>query len=357
MPRLEKFKLFFLFLLFVCASKTVAQVQLPPIGIVDVYGLRTRAIEQDILKAARIKKEDDALKTLESMDEIIKRIKTLPGVAEASLNVVCCDDAAQKTIVFIGVREKGDGSPDLKLRPAPRAKIDLPAAILQSGKDFLKAFSQAILYGDKGEDHSEGHALYNDREIRAVQEKFIEYAAHDTKLLRRVLRESENRESRALATQIIAYAPHKKEIIPDLIYAMTDSYETVRNNAMRALGVLADYAQNNPSQGMKIPVAPFVEMLNSLEWTDRNKSLMVLYFLTAKRDSRILMEIKRSVLEKNALPSLVEMARWKNPSHAQTSFFILGRIANLAEAEIQSSWDKNNREKLIGKAVANFKRG
>ena len=48
-----------------------------------------------------------------------------------------------------------------------------------------------------------------------------------------------------------------------------------------------------------------------------------------------------------ALPSLIEMARWKSPGHALSPFFLLGRIGNLSEEEIQKDWDSGNRETLI----------
>ncbi len=48
-------------------------------------------------------------------------------------------------------------------------------------------------------------------------------------------------------------------------------------------------------------------MLNSLEWTDRNKSALVLEELTRKRDTALL-----KLLRERAVPALVEMARWKN---------------------------------------------
>jgi hypothetical protein len=41
------------------------------------------------------------------------------------------------------------------------------------------------------------------------------------------------------------------------------------------------------------------------------------------------------------------MARWKNPGHAQSPFFILGRVGKLSEEEIWRAWNSSDREPLI----------
>jgi len=56
-------------------------------------------------------------------------------------------------------------------------------------------------------------------------------------------------------------------------------------------------------------------MLNSIEWTDRNKSSLALYRLTENRDPKVL-----TILRRKALRSLVEMARWKTLGHARAAF-------------------------------------
>jgi hypothetical protein len=128
-----------------------------------------------------------------------------------------------------------------------------------------------------------------------------------------------------------------------------DPDDGVRNNSMRALGVLAGFAQKFPNQQIKVPVEPFIDMLNSIEWTDRNKSSFALYQLTEKRDPAVLTKLREQ-----ALPSLIEMARWKS-GHAQQSFFLLGRVGNLSEEEILKYWASGNRETLIETVLERLK--
>ena len=105
---------------------------------------------------------------------------------------------------------------------------------------------------------------------------------------------------------------------------------------MRALAVLAF---SNPETAAKIattiPAARFVAMLNSPEWTDRNKAIALFASLTASRDRRLLAQL-RSI----ALDSLLEMAKWKDLGYAAPAARILARIAGLKEPS--ETWDEVN---------------
>jgi hypothetical protein len=316
--------------------------QFPPIGIIDFYGLRSIS-ERQVRESLQIK-EGDSLSDLPKEAE--RRLESLPDVAEAHITLVCCD--AGKAILFVGIREKG--TPSLQFRPAPQGKVRLPQDAEQAVDDLQKAWSDAILKGDSGEDDSRGHALANDPSARAIQERFITFAARDLKLLRDVLRHSSDAQHRALAAQVIAYTANKQAIVNDLIEAMRDPAEGVRNNATRALAVMAGAARQTTKQPIKIPVRPFIDMLNSIEWTDRNKSSWALLRLTDKRDPAVLSEI----LQK-ALPSLIEMARWKSSGHAQASFVLLGRVVGLPEDEITAAWERGDRASFIETAVKRAK--
>lgn len=311
----------------------------PPVGIIDIYGLRTISPEQ-IRQSLQIK-EGDSLNISKAALE--KRLLKIPNVERVSVSRICCDDINHRNILYVGIAEKG--TKVFKYRSEPRGKIRLPAEIVKTGDEFDKAVRQAVLKNDASEDDSSGHALFNNAEARKIQLSFISFANQNLLLLRRVLRESSDAEQRALATEIIAYYQDKNLIVNDLVYAVDDPDEGVRNNAMRAVGIIARYAIDNPAKKIKVPYEPFVRMLNSLEWTDRDKSSLVWFGLTANRDAEMLAALRRE-----ALPSLIEMARWKNPGHAIMSFFVLGRVANLSEDEIGKLWEAGNREALIQKA-------
>ena len=314
--------------------------QAPEIGIIDFYGLR-HVSEAQVRQALQIK-EGDSVSA--SREEARRRLEALPNVQSARLAYTCCE--AGKTILYVGISEKG--APALKFRPAPVGDARLPANMVKAGVALAEAVERGSAKGDVSEDDSQGHALFHYPEARAIQEQFIPLAARNLKLLRTVLRESADPRHRALAAEIIGYAPDKQAVVKDLVYGMSDPDGEVRNNSMRALAIIARFAHLTPKRRIKVPTTPFVNMLNSIEWTDRNKSSSALVQLTEKRNVELI-----NALRQQALESLVEMARWKS-MHANAAFFILGRMGNFSDQEIQKAWD-GNREALIKQVLARLK--
>jgi len=330
---LTMMKIFLLTFLFVLPFGPI-NGQNPPIGIIDFYGLRSVS-EQQVRQALQIK-EGESVPA--SREEAQRRLEVLPNVQQALLNFVCCE--AGKTILYVGIKEKGASS--LEFRSAPKGAIHLPETIVRAGGALDDAMTEGFGKGDVSEDDSKGHALFSYPKARAIQLRFVTFAAQDLKLLRAVLHESADAQLRALAAEIIAYAANKRDVVEDLVYGMSDPDSGVRNNAMRALGIIAGFAQQSPEQQIKVPIQPFIEMLNSIVWTDRNKSSLALYQLTEKRNPAVLSELRE-----RALPSLIEMSRWKSRGHALGPFFLLGRVGNISEDEILKDWASGDRETLI----------
>jgi HEAT repeats len=127
------------------------------------------------------------------------------------------------------------GARTMRLRAAPVGTARLAADIVQSGQEFSEALTQAVQRGDAAEDRSQGHALAHDPATRAIQERFVVYATRDLTQVRLVLRSSSDIAQRALAAQVLGYARDKQAVVEDLVRAMSDPSEEVRNNAMRAL--------------------------------------------------------------------------------------------------------------------------
>jgi hypothetical protein len=184
--------------------------------------------------------------------------------------------------------------------------------------------------------------------MRAIQERFVPYAKRDLAELRRVLRSSANAAERALAAQVLGYAADKAAIVDDLVYGMSDPSEDVRNNATRALVVIAEMTPAAGRPVPRIPPAPFIALLNSAVWTDRNKSSLALMALTESRDPQLLAALRAP----EAMVALAEMARWKSEGHAQAAFMILGRIAGYSDDDAFRLWQRSEREVVIKAAVA-----
>ena len=314
------------------------------VGTIDFFGLGDLR-QQDVRVALTVKVGDVVSFEGERPAFIAaseRALAALPGVRAGHVHVVCCD--AGKVTVYVGIER--DGAQTVVFVPAPKGAARLPADIVQAGAAFDAALTAAITRGDAAEDDSQGHALFHDPATRVVQERFVSFAARDLPLLRQVLRESSDAEQRALAAQVIAYAARKDDVIDDLARAMGDPSEDVRNNAMRALAVFVAAAPaTRPTR--PIPVDGFVALLNSPAWTDRNKASLALLRLTESRDPALLARLRRE-----ALASLVDMARWKSAGHAVPGATILGRVAGLSEEKIAAETATlGGREAIVGAVV------
>lgn len=326
------------------AAGSHAEGQTFKIGIIDFYGLSR--ISRDEARAALTFAEGDMLTLSDERPTVFgsseDHLRTLHGGVRARVSAVCCD--AGRLIVYVGIQERG--APTLQLRRAPRGTVRLPADVVRTAEEFSKSFVAAIERGDAGEDRSQGYSLMLDPATRAIQQQFIVFARRDFSLLRQVLQNSSETAERALAAQVLGYAPDKQAVVDDLVRAMRDPGDEVRNNAIRALMVFAETAPGTSSAAPRIPAEPFINLLNSPVWTDRNKASLALQALSAGRDPKVLGELRKS-----ALHPLVEIARWRSAGHALPAFWILARLAGYSDEAAQRFWDEGNRDAVIDAAV------
>lgn len=227
----------------------------------------------------------------------------------------------------------------------------MPGGVIDTYRQFLAATEAAAHAGITGEDLRSGHSLMADEAARKLQERFVEIAASNLPLLKNVVRNSADFENRAIAAYIIGYAPSKRDVVPDLQQAMQDPDDSVRNNAMRSLSAIAVLAALKPDLQIQIPPTWYVEMLNSVLWSDRTKAVTALLNLTDSRPERIL-----TLLRERSLPSLAEMARWKSLTHALAPYMLLGRVAGMTDKQIEVSWTKGDREAVIAKALKSVRK-
>lgn len=310
--------------------------QAPEIGAIEIYGLRQVPAAR-VRQALGVREGDPLPRSKADTEEAIEKV---PGVVRARLEAACCEDG--KAVLYVGVEERG--APRFEFRDPPKEPVVLPQEIHDTYVRFLSALAEAVRAGETAEDLTQGHSLMKNAGCRAQQEKFVEFASGQFNLLRDVLRNSFDEEHRAIAAYVIGYAPDKKAVVEDLLYAVRDPDETVRNNAMRALAAVEVYAKLHPELGIRIPPTWLVEMLNSLVWTDRTTAAVNLVNLTEDRDPEVLRQIRE-----RALASLLEMAQWKHLAHALPAFILLGRVAGMKEEEIQKAWEAGAQEEVIAR--------
>jgi len=311
----------------------------PKIGVIDFYGLRT-VPEAEVRKVLGVT-EDGPLPRSKGDTELA--IEDLDGVVLARLQAICCDEG--KAILYVGIEEKG--APHFSYRNPPADLVVLPAGIHETYVLFLSALNQAVRDQEVEEDLTNGHSLMRNAAARSHQEEFIELAAAHLDLLRDVLRNSVDTEHRAIAAYVIGYAPEKEKVVDDLLYALRDPDDTVRDNAMRALAAIEVLAKQRPALKIEIPPTWLVEMLNSIIWTDRTAAAVNLVNLSEHRDEEVLTQLKE-----RSLDSLLDMARWKHLPHALPAYILLGRVLGMEEERIQAEWSSENRLALVARAEA-----
>jgi hypothetical protein len=290
------------------------------IGSIDFFGLR-KVSEAAIRKHLPFKEGDPLMDKQQRPDGAA--IAQAIGVAQITLAYICCT-LDQKVMVYVGVAEK----PVRKVRTPPvfTGTARLSEDMIRADEEFGTQVREAISRGQASEDHSQGHALGEYPPLRAVQQKFLDYARNHAAMVSEVLATSADTRHRAVAAVILGYAPDKRAAATALAHGVYDSSEVVRNNSTRALGVIAEYSVAHPELGIRIDPKPFVEMLNSVVWTDLNKGLMVLTQLTAGREPGLM----KYIGERTRL-ALINMCRWKNPGHSFQACLVLRRVEGLPD--------------------------
>jgi hypothetical protein len=297
------------------------------IGEVDFYGYG-RLDLNEIRVALPLREGDDFPDSNDAFFNAVNRIREavtrVIGKPPTDVAVVCCD-AQGKGMIYIGL--PGSSMRAVPYNPEPKGKIRLPAKIINLYQQTMEASSKAVLNGSARGDASKGFALSFEPDLRAKQLSTREYALRHERLVRSVLALSDDAEHRTVAAHILGYARQSKVQIVALVQASHDVNDSVRNDAIRALGVLAE---SSPKVADRIPAEGFVAMLSSGSWTDRNKAAFLLTELTKRRDPRLLTQLRSQ-----ALDSLIEMARWRSRGHADFARILLGRIAGIEETRLQ----------------------
>ncbi len=234
--------------------------------------------------------------------------------------------------------------------PRPLGNIALPVELTGNYHTFLDTVEESIRAHNADEDLTNGYSLMADPECRQLQQSFIPFVEHDLSLIDRVLRESADSEQRTIAAYVLQYGPRgprtSKTIVDALQYALQDQEDSVRENAIRSLGAVAIGATLHPDQQIRIEPTWFIELMNSVVWSDRHNASLALVNLTEKRDPETL-----ALLRERALPSVIEMARWHDLKHALPAFILAGRLAGLDEKQIQAAWVSGDREPVLRQAM------
>jgi hypothetical protein len=294
-------------------------------------------------------KEGDTLPSRAGAEE---RIDKLSGVLGSRVEAACCEQ--QRAVLYVGIQEKNE--PHVDYHPAPTGDITLSPDLADKYQKFLDNVADSIRGHNADEDLTNGYSLMADPECRELQQSFIPLADRDLNVINRVLRESADPEQRAAAAYVLQYVsrdPRSSKIIVDALqYGLLDSDENVRDNANRALHAVMIGAKLHLDQQIHIEPTWYVELMNSIVWSDRRNASLALVDLTDRQGSTEALQL----LRERALPAVIEMARWHDLPRALPAFILAGRLAGMNDKAIDAAWVSGNHEDVLKKALHSGKR-
>ncbi len=270
-----------------------------------------------------------------SMNAVKGAAKQVTGVEPTDVGGVCCD-ARGMSMLYIGLGKSGGSH---AYNPAPTGTSKFPKSVTKLYDQAMDVLLPVLQKGTVTEDDSKGYALFADPKLHSIQLAMRDYALGHESLILEVLESSSGGQQRIVAAELLGYAEQSKGQFDALAKAGYDANSTVRNNAVRALLVLA---KSDPKVAAQIPAMQFIPMLHSGTWTDLNKGSWLLEALSAARDPKLL-----GALREEALDSLLEMARWRTPGHSYAARMILGRIAGIEEQRLVEMVEKGEVQTIL----------
>jgi len=291
------------------------------LGTIDFYGYTGLDLNQ--LRAALPYHEGDPLPSKQALREAGPAYAKAAGRDRVEMETICCQPDGRWAL-FVGFADPG--APPLVFHPQPKGNMRLPAEALKVSQDSDRLNSEGVKKGVAGEDDSKGYSLSEYEPARAMQLKLREYARAHVGVLLSVLESCPVDQERAAAAEALGYADESRRQIAGLVRSSLDPDDEVRNNAIRALGVLVEF---DPKTLKQIPLRPYVALIYSIDWYDRNKTAALLDSFTKSRDPEVL-----RTLRSEALVPLREIAQWRSSGHSESAITVLGRIAGIDDNRI-----------------------
>jgi len=276
------------------------------------------------------------------MNQLRQAVRDAIGSPPTDLAIVCCADE-QRLLIFVGLA--GNTSRSLANNPAPVGDAQLDPEGRKLYDQDMAALRQAMMHGVDGEDDSKGYAVSAYPEMKAVNLAMQSYALDRGPELIDVLQNSRDPEQRIAAATLLGYAKRSPAQAGALSRAVSDPNETVRNNATRALEVLASAPKGEP---LTVDAQALIQMLSSGKWTDRNKASLLFMRLTESGDPNLL-----RVLRHQAVEPLIEGASWTgDPGHSDAFLILLGRIAGLPKSTLDKLVKDHDVQSVVSAAKA-----
>jgi hypothetical protein len=328
---------FLLVLFLLAAACSIAQPLRGPIVAIDFYG--TATVDFTRLRTVFPFQAGEIFELKAAHDEDSSPAEFRQLIDKNRLSVAPVFIPELKGWVFYVDVEPPDTSPAI-WNPEPSGAGKLPARVVQLYEHAMNRMVNGGIFA--GDETTKGYSLSKDPAMRKDERKLIVYARSHAHLVYSILKRSASSRDRIAAAWIAGYAPKGPDQLAALLDAVMDPDSFVRNNAIRVLAVLA---LNDAGIARQIPPDPFIPVLSSLTWTDRNKAMFLLDPVTAARDPKTIEELRRQAIE-----PLRQMSRWTYWGHARMALVLLGRIAEIPENRLQSLLQAHDAATILDQA-------
>lgn len=305
-----------------CTCSVFSQLK---ISTVDYFG----ESDIDTIQLANIASalEGNDLRSGEAL--LRSELGKMKGVGQFTLKKVCCD--ANGVNIFVGLSSEKNLSKVRQRRTFTPAA--LPHNFFKTYQEYLTKLKVAVEKGESDDNLDHGYSLMKNEAVRALQVSLPDMVSPHQKMIAEVMCHSDQEEHRAAAAFLLGYCKNKSVSLRGFKDALNDPSPDVRNNVLRAMTAILVSEKQSVSRLMRAARSRIMEMLHSLEWTDRDKAMFALVAITERREQSFLDKLKRK-----AGSALEQMSKWKSRPHAMMAYVLLGRVAGKADEQIFQDW-------------------
>jgi hypothetical protein len=330
-------------------APAVAPTQAPPapappaamqktLAAIDVFGARHVSSEELIATAGFVLGSPVDFASPEFAEQLgaaTRRLKERYRFAFVDMSPISYfgpSPDAGKVFITIDVVESEDAS-RLKFAPEPTKNLPDPDGLISRWLDYEEAAWSLQRTGElkppytcKGGMHC---ALgFNHPDLEHREDVFIEKVPGHVAALTAILRGDRDRERRAAAAFLLAYARDRKQVIDTLLPSIDDPGSKVRNNVMRVLVMIQQRAD-----AVVVPLEPVLRAMRFPTTTDRNKAAYLLAGIAKHASAAARARIARELGD-----VVLVMVAMKQPNNRDPPIDILKAISGEDHGADAAAW-------------------
>jgi hypothetical protein len=223
--------------------------------------------------------------------------------------------------VTLDVVDKKDVAKRMPFLPAPTGEFKDPDGLIKTWDEYEDLALDLVEAGQlepESDDCVAFHCPFGHKhpQLKKYEKIFVDGVNKNAEALLRIQAQDRDPDARAAATYLLAYLKDGKKVVDAMVGRIHDPDASVRNNALRVLGDIAEFHPD-----LLIPDKPIIEALSFPRVSDRSKALYVLYLLTLNSA-----QVRDDVM-KGAVPTLLSLMTCKQPDHEEISHAILRKLS------------------------------